>query len=673
MTVGVFTSSPTTPSQTPRFPKGEGYGALVGERWVRLAPTSDQPVRYYTKDSLASRQDDEGSVYENVLDIGYAFARGDVSGGEGLDWFPRFISQLGDDEVRDKIRYWDSDNIDIRRPVKGSLSRITLSRQQSVWNSFVGLVDLATSDINLFVAYASTVEWWTEWSGGSAGSAVTSLPIVSIEASPAGDVMALLNDGTIEYMAVGSGTFVALTTPLADVVQHWFVKGRFVAEQTNGAQNDLVEFDSTGALGSAFDTFVGGCLSMVSSGPAVVAAISDGTVRSYVPEQSNQLDATSVSLVIRGRTEMPEGEIPYLLGSNADILLILTRTSGNEPENDVRVYQAAVLDSRFDYVVGSIQLRRQWDDIAVTIDTRKNMANTRDEIWFTVREETTTQSVWRFDLVTFGLSRHVTTTVTGDAFGLVVFDERAAYSLATNVYYTNDLFVDEGYIISPNITFGLNTDIDWLSLVVAALGLVSGGAQVELYYSTDPEAILSPDTSSGTPWRLGMRLSSPAAQDETFQLTGVTGKQVALMLKLYSSNSNTVAPDVTNHAVRGLPNHRDWILELPINVSDYIEVPGRRPLQIQGYGNVTHSEMLSLSGKSIEVTVLDPPISFRGIVDNVLEPTAYISDRGSVSVRCVLQCRGDRQTATANPTGDAGMGLGLMGVATMGIGQTGST
>jgi len=207
--------APTIPA---RYPKGEGYGALVGSHWVRLAPNRQQPVRFITRDSLADRNDDTGSVYENVLDIGQAFARGDLSGGEGLDWYPRQIAQLGDNEVLDRIRYFDSTNIEVRRPLRGERAQIKLSRDMEQWATGQAYVDLATSDEHLFIAYDATVERWEDWDAiAPINSAIASQPIARIEASPQGDLMALLTDGTIEYLAVGSTTFVPLTTPLTNV------------------------------------------------------------------------------------------------------------------------------------------------------------------------------------------------------------------------------------------------------------------------------------------------------------------------------------------------------------------------------------------------------------------------------------------------------------------------
>ena len=670
MTTAFATTSPAAPSQIPRYPKGEGYGALVGDRWVRLAPNAEQPVRYYTKDSLAARSDDTGSVYENVLDIGYSFARGDLSGGEGLDWSPRFISQLDDQEVKDKIRYWDSENIDVARPVRGELARVTLSRRLEIWKTEAGVVDLATSDQYLFIAHGPTLEWWADWDDlapTDTANTLSGLDIVRVEASGQGDAVVLLSDNTLEYLKFGDTVFTAVPV-LVDVEAHWFAKGRFIAYINDGDDNSqLQEFDSEGV--TTVGPFLTGrwqCLSVVSSGPAVVAALSDGTVRTFVPEQSNQIQEDSVSLVTRGVTDMPEGEIPYLLGSNADILLILTRTTGETADNDIRLYQSSVLDERFAYIVGGITLRREWRDTSVNINALKNMASTRDEIWFNIHENGTEQMTWRFDLVTFGLSRHITTTI-GIAHSIVVFDERAGLVSGNDIWRTSDLYSSDGWLISPNITFGLNTAINFIALVVAAQNIISSGKQVELWYSTDPTAILDNEHPS---WALGLRVSSEVQSEAEQFLIDVTDRQCALMLRLYSSQSDTVAPSVNNFAVRGLPKHRDWILELPVNVSDIIEVPGRRPVRIPGYGDVVHNAMMNKEGESIEVVVLDPPFAFRGIIDNIVEPTTYITDRGGVSVRVVLQCRGSRALTTTFPTGDAGLGLGLLGVVQLGIGQT---
>jgi hypothetical protein len=320
--------------------------------------------------------------------------------------------------------------------------------------------------------------------------------------------------------------------------------------------------------------------------------------------------------------------------------------------------------------VGQLQLRREWTDTSLVEDERKNMASSRDEIWFLVHESPTEQMIWRFDLVTFGLSRVISVPLAAAAYSVVLWDKRGGFISGTDLYRSSDKYVDEGWLISPNITFGVNTDINWIAVVAAATGLTAAGKQVELWYSLDPEAILDEGHSS---WKLALRMSTPDHNNAEQFLIDQTSRQAALMLRLYSSEANAEAPNVNNFAIRGLPKHRDWILELPVNVSDHIEVPGRRPVRIPGHGNIVHNQVLNMEGASVEIRVLDPPFLFRGIIDNIVEQTEYITDRGGVSVRCILQCRGARLTATAPSTGDAGLGTGLLGVTTLGIGQTDRT
>lgn len=658
----------SAPSQPVRHPKAEGYNIRIGNDWFRTVSGGDARFQIGSRDSLAQRNDDTGSTANNVLDLGYSWARTDYSGGEGLDWDPRELALERGQVALDQIRFWDSENIDVRRSRAGNISSITISREDEVWNTFTDLTDLTTSDKYFFIGYGVTLEWWDDWDAGSeVDTATASLPIVRIEASGAGDVAVLVNDGTIEYLKADTNTLLPLTVPIADVQRHWFAKGRFIAHTKDVAGNStLVEFDEDGIIGSPFLTFQGDCLSMVSSGPAVVGAFSDGTVRTFVPEQSNALIPESVNLVVRGITDMPSGEVPFLLGSNADVLIIQTRTTGDSPDNTLRLYQAEVLDARFDYVVGQLQLRREWFDTASVPEPLKNMSNTRDEIWFIVHESPTEEMVWRFDVVTSGLSRHLKTTL-NVAHSIIVFDDRAGFVSLNDLHRGADTFAGTGWLITPNITFGLNTDITWLATVIEARDLLESGAQVELYRSSDPEGILDWQDPS---WVLVQRLSSAGGSNVEVPMVNLKSRTLALQIRIVSSSASTIAPQITRTAIRGIPAHRDTIMMVPINVSDYVSVPGRKPNRVPGLGHELHSRVLSLVGQSVEAFVLDPPMLFRGIVNNISEPVEYLAQRGSVTRYCMVEFRGQRLTATATPTGDSGMGLGLLGISTVGIGQT---
>ena len=123
-------------------------------------------------------------------------------------------------------------------------------------------------------------------------------------------------------------------------------------------------------------------------------------------------------------------------------------------------------------------------------------------------------------------------------------------------------------------------------------------------------------------------------------------------------------------AIRGLPKHRDWIVEVPINISDHIEVLGRQSVRIPHWGDLIHAALLDLQGVHLQLEVFDPPMLFRGVVSNILEPTTWISPRGSTGFRCTLEFRGNRiVTELADvPTG-APTGMMLTAITTTAIGE----
>jgi hypothetical protein len=190
-----------------------------------------------------------------------------------------------------------------------------------------------------------------------------------------------------------------------------------------------------------------------------------------------------------------------------------------------------------------------------------------------------------------------------------------------------------------------------------------------VFRSTNPDATNDPDDPS---WVLIRRLTSDQQSGLEVPMVNLTSRTLAMMIKLKASLDNTVTPQLTRLAIRGMPKHRDWMVELPINVSDLIEVPGRQPVRIPGWGDRIHTALLDLQGKHLELEVFDPPLLFRGIVSGMLEPTIWISPRGSSSARCILEFRGNRIIGESGDvlTGE-GTGVGLTGVTTTGIGEAG--
>jgi len=674
-----------------KHPKAEGYNIRVGAVWYRTVASPQTPITIGTRDSLAERQDRSGSIYQNVLDIGYAWGRTDLSGGEGLDWDPRELALEQDQAALDTIRYWDSEGINTRRPEReGEPYTLQLARTFEDWGgSTTNPKDMSVSNQFIYIADGITVTRYTGWDDLT-GVAMTGLPgteINAISAAPNDAVMVTLVDGDVWIKPAEDTIFeVAYDVSVgnkdpADGV--WYLQGRFIISIFRPPdQGQLAEMLWNGTDWTdapiVIDTADGPFWSVVESGPAIVAACDDGTIRTYTPDNAT---GGTFNLVPKARTTAPEGETPILLGSNAGVLLIMTTADIDQADREtVRLYQAEVLDARFDFVVGQLQLKRAWNGVEHEGLVTRNMTNTRDEIFWFVKEEvnksgTYTEALWRFDVVTGGLTRVLYDDPAVNLNGLSIFDNTvgAIDFNGPGIRISDpDLHQAFGYMVFPNITFGLNTPITWIATVVEAQDLVNQGAQVELWRSSDPQAILDWEDPS---WVLVQRLSSQGASNLEVPMQNLSSRTLALQLRMFATEGATISPKVSRIAIRGIPAHRDFIMMVPFNISDYVSVPGRSPTRIPGLGNELHEQVLALVGKNVEAIVLDPFVRFQGVVNNISEPITYLANRGSVTKHVMVEFRGSRLPATATqpPTGDDGMGLGLMGIATIGLGQTEGT
>jgi len=667
-------------------PWAEGYAARVNSSYLRVAPDKENQLRFYTKNSLATRQDDK-STTEAVLDIGDVFARTDYSGGEGYDWDPPEFRQKTSPRS-EATSFWDSLNIDVSRPDPGDPYLLRLSHQGATWaGSLTSPVDMGTSTNFIYVTDGATIKRFDDWDTTTPSATYTdpTSTIDAIAVAPNNAVMAVDSTGDVWYKTASGSTFTKIydsPTDGAAAEGIWYAKERWIVYLSDGVSGELAEMPVTGgAIAShVFDTMDASVWSVVSSGPAIVAAVGNGTVRTYTPDNA---DATAgQTLVPKGRIDMPFGETPYLLGSNAGVLGILTYVrDASASTHTVRFYQAQVLDARYDYIVGQLQLRREWQECLITPSRLAAMPSSRDELMWTIWEQQSgggrKAMLWRFDIVSGGLSRYTDLGSLDIDLMIGDFDGRfAGIDSAGDVIIKDDLYQSVGWLITPNVTLGLNTDIAWLAHVFAAEFSFGSGAIAELYYSTSPEAILD---NADPSWIRIRRIHSTQTGSTSGEqvLENTQSRTIALQIRLYPDVSLTSTPTISRTAIRGMPTHRDWIVEVPVNVSDYIEVPYRQPIRVPGRGSTEHTLLVGLVGQAVDLEVFRPPLQFTGVVDNVAEPIEYITERGSPSKMALIQFRGSLTSSTSltvpAPTGNEGLGIGLLGVATLGIGESNVT
>lgn len=682
------------PVQHEDRPRGKGYGARLGDLWLRLAASPQSPLRIYTRDTLAGRQADTSNSYENVLDIGYDFARFDFTGGEGLDQFPRATTTT--QQASDATRYFSSNGLDITRPRAGQEQVTTLARKPETFYDVAGgnIEFMAASNAHLWVTDDINLRRFDDWDDVS--PAFTYTPggaevCYKVAANNADGVLLQTDAGNFYHKAENASTFTALTNTasvFANISRWWMVKDRIIAmKHATGANEPYVlgvlswTTDYATTTFTTFDTLQADVYEVIDAGTAILAITEDGHIRSYVPQTDTAGGAPL--LTIRGISPLPGNEIPYTIAHSSGVVLVLTTVDNEDSTNrHIRAYNATLFDARFDFIVGDFQLLREWFNTEEEADQSvlgwPSIVTDRDSFWWKVAEGPAADEtyIWRQDLVTRGLHRYVAADngAGNPVYGLVLWRDHIAWSTWNgDVIRLGDLYTDIGWLITPNITHGLNTVINWISTTIDGTYLLDGlGQQLELWVSTDPTAITDWQHSS---WKLITRLSNQLEGGIETPMLEISGASIALQVRMYATGTNTNSPGLNRISVRGLPSQRDFIVELPISVSDQIDAPGRVTKRIAGYGDEIYKQLLTMQGNVYELELVTPPLFMRGIIDAIAEPVPYIADRGSVGREMLLQFRGNYVPGgqTGQTVGDQALGVGLLGVATLGIGQSGVT
>ena len=128
------------------------------------------------------------------------------------------------------------------------------------------------------------------------------------------------------------------------------------------------------------------------------------------------------------------------------------------------------------------------------------------------------------------------------------------------------------------------------------------------------------------------------------------------------------SPEVYSYSYRAFPEPEDVLARIPINVSDRIERPGKRPKNIPGIGTKLYNAVKRLEGKSVILTLFKPDESIRGIVENVTLPIQEITKLGSTTLFCTITVRGQRQSTTTSEVSSLGsLGVGQLGVYQFGV------
>jgi hypothetical protein len=301
------------------------------------------------------------------------------------------------------------------------------------------------------------------------------------------------------------------------------------------------------------------------------------------------------------------------------------------------------------------QLIRTWDEFAAN-PVPYALHATRDSVYTLVSDAVAdnTSHVWRYDLVTGGMFREnkLGVNATIDAFasmwdvngglpgafaGPRLFFTRTGAALYRNIVPKET----SGFLISPLADFFNASNKTWLGARLAT-GAMPTDTQVVLAYSTDPAAIEDDGHAS---WVDVITADDADPGDSTeFPMTNVESRYVAAKLTLTpGAIDDTGTPRVRAFAFRGLPLDAETDYAIPVNISDRLELPHRKPLTVDGVGDAVYEQLQTIRGKSVTVTLLQPDEVVIGQIRSVSVPFEELPHRGSPSAYALVTIRGQKQ------------------------------
>jgi hypothetical protein len=608
-------TSPTLTNVT--NPRRWSYGFALDDRLFRLAVGPGRGLSIKTAPLEAPRVNTDSSP-EEIGETDPNFARSEFDGGEGL-----FRAHLPGAAAN---RFWDSKNVSVQPAEPGEFPEVRLLKTTANIE--------ASADTGLYAAEDGTSLYVTEgtvlrrtddptaasptWANDDPhnGEAATTVGGVAILGS---EVYAALGTNGIHRKSSGAWSH---WNDLA-ATRIWASKGRVVASDGRS----LYEVTAAGVAPSPLKTLSPGesWQDATDGGSHILCAATDGYIYAFSTD--------SGSMVLAAQS-LFEGETPRTVGQTQGVVAVGTAAS-----NVGRLWVGTLLESG---QLDDMQLVKQWGESGTATDqTPRRIIGTREALFTAVPDGTDTY-LWRFDLSSGGLARHLTIAgASGLVRGLAVVDGRLFATVdASGVWREGTTYASSGYLIGPLGDFFSASDKSWIGARLET-GTLSDGRKVELFYTTDPDALNDPDSSS---WVRVTTRDSGSGDPGEHALSSVVARSLAGMVKLAPSTDATQTPAVRSFSFRAYPSSgdEDVIVVLPANVSDQIERPGRHRSRPKGRGATEYAALLGFEGRPVTLRLFRPAMTVRGLVEEVGTPIQAITSRGSVTVVSQVRVRGRR-------------------------------
>ena len=616
-------------------PQRKGYDFRIDNQLYRAAISGDRQMTIQSSDVQEQGVNVKQNPEDFTSNLGRIFSRNNFSGGSNLD-----TAHRANGTAQDVTRFWDSECVDVFTSDLGKGYNVqllhTTESKQALSSAVshmavVGTRVYVSDDETLYKSDDGGHNWSTVTEGLTAGYQIKGL-------AAHGDLLYITANngsaGEIETLTSGGTSTQKMSAAAYDKI--FSVKGQFLV--TIG--NAIHAYDGNTTVGSAIITLPSGqtFTDVADVGAVVLATATDGRIYS--------IKDIAGTFTAKGQTEI-SGEQPTCIVESQGIIFYGTKDvqiTGNKVIG--RLYRAALTVADDLYVLSQNQLIKEWD--VDDVDNSPNVLfTTRDSVYTGIKESSSTSFLWRYYLPTGGIARYYKAGVGATIQNIKLVDEKFLFTVTSSgVFKQSSNFEEEGYLIAPPADFFTAENKQYVE-ATAEVENLNSGESVELHLSNKYEAI---NNSNDESWDLESDIRSGTGE-EPVQLSRV-GRYIAVKVVLKSTTSST-SPKFKAFQVRALARPELVVVQIPVNISDRVERPYRKPVKVKNLGETIYQSLKEKEGMPVTLEVYDPAELIRGVVENITYPIISNPNIGSVTQYAILTVRGTRQqTFSQVTTGD---------------------
>ena len=625
-------------------PKRYGYDLKLDDMLLRTAIAPGRDMTIQSSDVDGGQVNVRQNAEDFTSNLGRVFSRNDFSGGSNLD-----MAHKKDGSDKDTIRFWDSQGVDVFKKDLGESYNVSLlettTNERSLSSSdgdnylaVVGTTIYVSDDATLYKSTDGGETFSTASTGLTAGYHIKGL-------AAHGDLLYIVANngsaGEIETLTSGGTSTQKSTAQIFDGI--WAVKNKFLVS----AGNAIYEYDGATTVSSAKVTLASGetWTDVTDAGAVALATATDGRIYSFKD--------VSAAFTVKGQTEITN-EIPTCIVESNGIVFYGTREDQTGTKKIGRFYRATLQTADDLYVLGGNQLVKEWDISGVDASPNKLYA-TRDSVYVGIKESASTSFLWRYYLPTAGIARYYKAAAGGIVKGICKVNEKFLFSVdGSGVYKQTSLFETEGFIMLPAADFFTAENKQFVGAEVSTESLDTG-TSVEVAVSTKFESLNnSADSSFET-----VIIQQGGTGDNEVQIEKVSRFIVAKVTLKTSTTSNT--PKVKSVQIRALARPELVVARIPINISDRVNRPNRKPVKVKGLGDALYNALRDKEGDAVTLEIFDPNEIIRGVVESISYPVQSNTEVGSVVQYAILTVRGTRQNVVTDVTSAEVFGINALG------------